>query len=312
MKKLLLTSTSFQDTEGRHKDLLYNQSFEIDVMRGPLNENQLIPIIDKYDYIICGDDEYSKKVLQIGKKSKLKVLSKYGIGLDRIDLECALELGIKVFNTPNVNSEAVAEHVFALLLTFEKNIIHENYITQNNKWERLIGHEIFNKNILVIGLGSVGKEVCKRASAFGMNVYGYDIVEDEKFNRKFKINFTKNFKNVLDKIDYISLNLPLNEKTNNLIDENILANCKNNIKIINTARGKLINQKALIKYLENGKIGGYLTDVLEEEPMIHNHPLLNFDNVLITPHIGSRNYETVERQGIKAVENLINFIKTKS
>lgn len=306
--KLLITSTSFQDTPGLHKKEILNKGFDIDYLRGPLTKKELIPIISKYDYIICGDDEYDKDVLKIGKESNLKVLSKYGIGLDKIDLEYAQKNNIHVFNTPNVNSEAVSEHVFALLLSFEKNIIAENQITKNNQWTRLIGHELFNRKILIMGMGSVGKEVCKKARAFGMKVYGFDIKEDEAFINKYKINFTSNFKSVLSEVDYISLNMPLNNSTKHIINKKILDMCNNEIVIINTARGELVNQDDLIDYLEKGNVRGYLTDVLDDEPIKPNHPLIKFDNVIITPHIGSRNYETVERQGLKAVQNLLNFI----
>ena len=306
--KLLITSTSFQDTPGLHKEEILNKGFDIDYLRGPLTKKELIPIISKYDYIICGDDEYDKDVLKIGKESKLKVLSKYGIGLDKIDLEYAQNNNIHVFNTPNVNSEAVSEHVFALLLSFEKNIIAENQITKNNQWTRLIGHELFNRKILIMGMGSVGKEVCKKAKAFGMKVYGFDIKKDEAFINKYKINFTPNFKSILSEIDYISLNMPLNNSTKHIINEQIFEICKNEIVIINTARGELVNQDDLIDHLEKGNIRGYLTDVLDYEPIKPNHPLTKFNNVIITPHIGSRNYETVERQGLKAVFNLLNFI----
>lgn len=307
--QLLITSTSFQDTPGKHQELIKNQNFNIDNLRGPLTEDELLPIIDKYDYVICGDDEYNEKVLEKGKKGRLKVLSKYGIGLDKIDLNCAEKLGLKVFNTPNINSEAVAEHVFALLLSFEKNIIKEDKIVQKNEWKRLIGHELFKKNILVMGLGAVGKEVCKRANAFGMKVYGFDIVENKKFNQENNIHYTDDFKSVMNDVDYISLNIPLNDQTKHIINHETLKLCKKDAIIINTARGELIEIKALVQCLNDKKIRGYLTDVLEKEPMILNHPLLNFENVIITPHIGSRNYETVERQGLKAVNNLLNFLK---
>ena len=310
--KILITSTSFQDTPGKHKELIENSGFEIDTLRGPLTKDVLLPIIHEYDGVICGDDEYTSEVIDQGKKGRLKVLSKYGIGLDKIDLVHAKKIDVQVFNTPGVNSEAVAEHVFALLLSFEKNIIEENNIVQNNKWVRLIGRELFNKKILIIGLGAVGKEVAKRAKAFGMTVYGYDIIEDETFTKNYKVIFTNNFKEILPKIDYISLNAPLNNKTRNIINKDVLDLCKEDTVIINTARAELINSDSLMEFLKKGKIRGYLTDVLQKEPIIDNHPFLNFNNVIITPHIGSRNYETVERQGLKAAENIINFLNNKS
>ena len=307
--KILITSTSFQDTPGKHKELIENTGFEIDTLRGPLTKDVLLPIIHEYDGVICGDDEYTSEVLDQGKKGRLKVLSKYGIGLDKVDLGRAKKNGISVFNTPGVNSEAVSEHVFALLLSFEKNIIEENRIVQDNKWDRLIGRELFGKKILVFGLGSVGKEVAKRAKAFGMIVYGYDISEDKDFIKSSQVSFTNNFKEILPEMDYISLNAPLNDKTRHIINKEVFDLCKKDLVLINTARAELIDMKIIIEYLNSDKIRGYLTDVLEEEPIIKNHPFLNCKNVLITPHIGSRNHETVQRQGLKSVENLINFFK---
>jgi len=306
--RILLTSTSFQDTPGIHQQKLLESGYSVDKLRGPLSSNQLLPVIQNYDAIICGDDEYNKEVLLKGKKGKLKVLSKYGIGLDKIDLEYAESLNIKVFNTPGVNHCAVAEHVFALLLSFEKNIIDENNFVQNNQWTRLIGREIFKKSIGVIGLGNVGKEVVKRSLAFGMNVYAFDKVKDDKFLNENKINFTNSIHSFISELDYLSLNIPLNESTHHLIDHHLLKKMKNSAIIINTSRADLIDLDALVHSLTNSKIRGYLTDVLEKEPMDINHPLLKFKNVLITPHIGSRNYETVQRQGLKSVDNLFNFL----
>jgi D-3-phosphoglycerate dehydrogenase / 2-oxoglutarate reductase len=307
--KILLTSTSFQDTPGRHHKVLNDLNYKIDYLRGPLPAKDLLPIIDKYDGVICGDDEYNEEVLKKGSKGKLKSLSKYGIGLDKIDLKAAQKLGIKIFNTPGVNNAAVAEHFFALLLTFEKNIIEENNIVQKNKWTRLIGHELVGKSIGIFGLGSVGKEVSKRAIAFGMNVFAFDKQEDKEFLKENNIKFFDTIDEILPLLDYISLNLPLNSFTKNLLGDNEFNLMKEGIVIVNTARAELINLEVLLNNLNSNKIRGYLTDVLENEPIIDNHPLLKFNNVIITPHIGSRNYETVARQGSQAVKNIFSYLK---
>lgn len=304
--KILLTSTSFQDTPGPHQDLLYNQDFQVDKLRGPVSSNELIPIISKYDGIICGDDEINKNVINAAKSGKLKVISKYGIGIDKIDTNELRKTNIKLFNTPGVNNESVSEHFFSLLLSFEKHIIQQNNFIQNQKWVRLIGHEIFNKSIGIIGLGNIGKEIAIRASAFGLKIHAYDIKYDLVFCKKYNITTYKKLYNIFDKVDYISLNLPLNNSTRKIINKTAFEKINSNAVIVNTARSGLIDQKYLIESLKKNKIRGYLTDVLEKEPMIKNEPLLEYDNVLITPHIGSRNYETVARQGIKAVNNLIN------
>lgn len=304
--KILLTTTSFQDTPGEHQRLLNSKGFIVDKLRGPLTSDRLINIIGNYDGIICGDDEINKDVINAAKEGKVKVISKYGIGIDKIDLEEIKKTNIKLFNTPGVNNEAVAEHFFSLLLTFEKNIIKENNLIQSQKWVRLIGHEIFNKSIGIIGLGNVGKEIAKRAHAFGMKIHSYDLAYDYNFCKKFDIKCYDDLSEMYNKIDYLSLNLPLNNKTKEIINSDAFNMFKNDIVIVNTARAGLIDRDALVYSLDNNKIRGYLTDVLDEEPMEENHPFLKYDNVIITPHIGSRNYETVARQGLAAVNNLLD------
>jgi D-3-phosphoglycerate dehydrogenase len=172
--KILLTSTSFQDTPGTHQQLLNEQGFELVKMRGPLKESVMIDVIKEFDGIICGDDEITRNVIESGVKSKLRIISKYGIGLDKIDLDAAKEFNIPVTNCTGVNQVTVAEHVFALLLSFAKNIVPESNFIKNQKWVRLIGTELFGKTIGVLGTGNVGKEVIKRAIAFGMKVVAFD------------------------------------------------------------------------------------------------------------------------------------------
>ena len=168
--KILLTSTSFQDTPGNHQVKLNNQNFTVDKLRGPVKAYVLFPIIDKYDGIICGDDEITEEVIRKGKEGKLKVISKYGIGLDKIDLKAAEKFGIPVTNCVGVNHITVAEHVITLMLSFYKNIPWEFNFTKNGQWKRLIGHEIYGKTLGIIGLGQIGKEVAIRADAFGLKI----------------------------------------------------------------------------------------------------------------------------------------------
>ena len=303
--KILLTSTSFQDTPGAHQQLLNEQGFELVKMRGPLKESVMLDLIKEFDGIICGDDEISRNVIESGMKSKLRVISKYGIGLDKIDLDAAVEFNIPVTNCPGVNQVSVAEHVFALLLSYSKNIIPENEFVQNSQWERLVGFELFNKTIGIIGTGSVGKEVIKRALAFGMKVIAFDKFPDVEFATKIGFNYCNDISDLFSQSDIISLNLPLTKETINLISTIEINLFKDGVVIVNTARAGLVDQNAIIEGLDSGKIKAYLTDVLEKEPMIKNHPLLRRKNVLITPHIGSRTFENVVNQGLMAVENLL-------
>ena len=306
--KILLTTTSFQDTPGKHHDLLNSQNWDIDYLRGPVDESVLLPIIHKYDGVICGDDEYTREVIKVGKEGKLKVLSKYGVGLDRIDLLAAKEFGIKVTNVPGVNQVSVAEHVLALLFSFQKNIHLQYNSVQNKSWKRLTGNEIEGSTIGIIGLGSVGKELAKKSLALGMSVYCFDIYKDEDFLSQFNdIIFTENIDDIYENSDIISLHIPHTPKTDKLINKEVLfAKIKKNPIIINTSRGKLIDTDSLIDAIEKDQIKGYLTDVLAEEPINEKEKLIGVKNIIITPHVGSRTYQSVQRQGTCSINNLIN------
>tara|TARA_Y100000589_G_C27125895_1_gene618507 strand:- start:332 stop:1255 length:924 start_codon:yes stop_codon:yes gene_type:complete len=306
--RILLTTTSFTDTPGQHQEKLKSLNYKIDILRGPVKEKVLLPIIGNYDGIICGDDEITSKVISNGKKGKLKVISKYGIGLDKIDLKSADEFGIKVCNTPGVNHIAVSEHILALLFSYYKNIHLEYNITKQGKWERLIGNEIYAKKIGIVGYGRIGHELAQRCKALGLTVKAYDPYVSKKTISESDIVFLENIINLVGEIDILALTLPLNKETEGMINEKVINSASKKMVIVNTSRALVVNQKDLIKSLKANKIKAYLSDVLEEEPMIQNHPLNEFENVIITPHIGSRTYESVQRQGLMAVENLIKNI----
>ena len=256
--KILLTTTSFQDTPGKHHDLLNSQNWDIDYLRGPVDESVLLPIIHKYDGVICGDDEYTREVIKAGKEGNLKVLSKYGVGLDRIDLEAAKEFDVKVTNVPGVNQVSVAEHVLSLLFSFQKNIHLQYNSVQNKSWKRLIGNEIEGSTIGIIGLGFVGKELAKKSLALGMIVYCFDLYKDEDFLSQFNdIVFTENINDIYENSDVISLHIPHTSKTDKLINKEVLfTKMKKNPIIINTSRGKLIDTDSLIDAIEKDQIKG--------------------------------------------------------
>lgn len=302
---ILLTSTSFQDTPGEHQEFLNSSGLQISKLRGPLEEKQIISIIDKYDGIICGDDEITRAVIEKGAKGKLKAISKYGTGLDKIDLDAAKKFNISVKNCPAVNQTTVAEHVFALLLSYIKNIIQEHKYVQKGHWTRLIGSDLKNKTLGVIGTGNIGKEVIKRAKCFGMNIIGFDLVPDYSFQSKYNFNYVKTLNELFNNSDIISLHLNLNDNSRHIINKKTLLKMKKGVIIVNTARAELVEQCTIINGINSGIIEGYLTDVLEKEPIQPKHPYLNNLKIVITPHIGSRTFENVVKQGKMAVENLL-------
>ena len=309
--RILITSTSFQDTPGNHHRLLKSTGYNIVKMRGPLIENEILEVIQDFDAIICGDDFITKKVIKKGANSKLKIISKYGVGLDKIDLIEAKKNNILVTNCEGSNHHTVAEHIFALILSFYKNIFSEVAFTKKGKWKRLIGIEAKGKKIGIVGLGKIGKEVALRSAAFGMEIYVYDKYPDHDFIKNHKLKFYKNMNTLVSNSDIITLCMDLNESNYNFINDTLINDFfKKGVVLVNTSRGHLVDEVAVLNGIENGIIKAYLTDVLREEPMSLNNKLSKNEKVYITPHIASRTYESVERQGIQAVNNVINFFKS--
>ncbi|NVK72543.1 MAG: phosphoglycerate dehydrogenase [Oceanospirillaceae bacterium] len=302
--KILVTTTSFQDSPGEHHNLLNAQGWNIDYLRGPLKESELIDIIQNYDGILCGDDEYTRRIIKKGVEGKLKALAKYGVGLDKIDLKAAKEFGVRVTNCPGINQVSVAEHVLALILTFEKNIYTQHNSVQKGSWKRSVGREIRGKTIGVIGLGAIGKELAILMSNIGMTVIGFDVSKDELFLKENPQIKFENLNSLLNQSDYISLHVPMNDSTKHMINKSVLDKIKTDAVIINTARGELVYTKHVLEALENKELRGYLCDVLENEPIEPDELLLGKPNILITPHVGSRTLENICKQGIASINNL--------
>jgi D-3-phosphoglycerate dehydrogenase / 2-oxoglutarate reductase len=306
--KILLTTTSFQDTPGEHHDLLAQTGWEIIRARGPLNEADTLALVGDVDGYICGDDAITRKVLEKARP-KLKVLSKYGIGVDKIDVKSATEFGIPVLFTPGVNHTTVAEHSFLLLLALEKNLLFHTDSTRSGGWKRKTGHELLEKTIGIIGLGRIGKEVAIRAHAFGMKSIAFDLHFDEKFAAEHKVRRAGSLDEIYKEADYISLHTNLTPETRDMINAASIAKMKKGVLLLNCARGEIVNTADMVAGLNSGQVGGYGTDVLDHEPPPADHPLLKLPNVVCTPHVASRTFESVVRQATTSVKNLILAMK---
>jgi len=307
--KVLLTSTSFQDCDGAHKELLTKQGWEVSYLRGPLKKYEIIDEVANYDALICGDDELDREVLEKGAAGNLKFISKYGVGLDKIDLDAAKELGIPVTNCPGVNQIAVAEHVLAMIFSFFKNIHLSHEITSQGGWKRPLGNELFGKKIGIIGLGAIGKELAKRTPFLGLETYVFDVNLDFDFIREKELTALESVKEIFETCDIVSLHVPLLESTKGLISEKLLnESAKPGLVLVNTSRAGLIGEREVLVAIQRGKLGGYLTDVLSVEPMDESCLIRNKNKIIITPHIGSRTTETIQKQGTLAVTNLIEQV----
>lgn len=310
MTRVLLTTTSFQDTPGIHHEMLAKAGFEIVRERGPLSEARMLELAGQFDAYLCGDDAMTRAVIQ-KSLPRLKVISKYGIGLDKIDLKAAADLKMPVLFTPGVNHTTVAEHTFALMLAAVRNLVTEANYTAKGKWTRITGNEICGKTLAIIGFGRIGKEVAIRAHAFGLKLIGYGNYWDEDFARWYNISRVENFDDVLRQADILSIHTKLTPETRHLINANNIKLLKKGAVIVNCARGEILELPALVEALKSNHLLAYAADVLDQEPPPPDHPLLGLPNVIITPHIGSRTHESVQRQASCAVENLTLFLAGK-
>ena len=269
----------------------------------------MLELAGEFDAFLCGDDEITKAVLDKALP-RLRVISKYGIGLDKIDVNECTARKLPVLFTPGVNHTTVAEHTFCLLLALVRNLVDSANSVRMGQWKRVTGNEIWNKSIGIVGLGRIGQEVSKRAQAFGMKVHALDPYWPQAFAEEHGITRHEQVETMLPLIDVLSLHANLSASTHHLINTERLHLAKKGLLIVNTSRAELVAMPAMIAALDAGQIGGYATDVLDEEPPPPGHPLLKHPRALITPHIGSRTFESVPRQAMRASLNLINYLNS--
>jgi D-3-phosphoglycerate dehydrogenase len=268
----------------------------------------MLELAGDFDAFLCGDDEITKRVLDKALP-RLKVISKYGIGLDKIDVTECTARKLPVLFTPGVNHTTVAEHTFCLLLALVRNLVDSANAVRNGQWKRVTGHEIWNKSMGIVGLGRIGQEVAKRALAFGMKVHALDPYWPEAFATENGVNRHEKIETMLPEIDVLSLHANLSESTRHLVNAERIKLCRKDLLVINTSRAELVHMPDMIAALDAGTVGGYGTDVLDEEPPPADHPLLKHPKALITPHIGSRTYESVPRQAMRSTLNLVNWLQ---
>lgn len=305
--KILVTPTSLQpDThlgalntlKAFSKDLVFNPYGR------PLSESELIPLLQDCDGYIAGLDFITEHVLQ--NCPRLKVISRYGAGYDRVDIEAAAKHGVCVTNTPGANAEAVGELAMALALTAARNIAPLNTSTKKGEWMRSTGMELMGKTMGIIGFGSIGKIVARCARGFQMNVMAYDPFMDAEYCREHQIH-AGSLEQVCTKADIISLHLPLTDSTRHLIDQKTISMMKSTAILVNTSRGGIIDETAAYEALKNGSLGGLALDVFEYEPPAAS-PLFALDNVVVTPHTGAHTKEAAVHMADLSVKNLIDVL----
>jgi len=298
MKILCTTATFNKSFFPKNFNVLYNP------YNRKLDENEILELIESYDPvgIIAGVEPITKKVLSRAKN--LKVISRCGGGLDSIDLEEASRLGIKVLNTPDAPTAAVAELTIGLIIEMLRKINDSDNSIRNGGWFRPMGNLLGNKTVGIIGCGRIGSKVAEILSGFGCEIIGYD-----SFLKKHNTIKLKTFDQVVKESDIISLHLPYSKEIHHLISDKQFNSMKENSFIVNSSRGGLLDEEALLKHIQSGKIKGAAIDCFEDEP--YKGELINYQNVVLSAHIGSYAIESREIQEFQAVENLIKGLTNK-
>ena len=273
----------------------------------PLTEEELIPLLKDCDGYLAGLDNVTAEVLEAC--DHLQVISRYGAGVDRVDLAAAKAKGIKVTNTPGANAEAVGELAFALILSCARQIPYLNQSTRDGGWVRSTGMELLGKTIGIMGLGAIGKVTARCAKGFGMKVIAYDPFINAQYCEENDIG-NCSFDEVIEQANVISLHLPLTDQTRHMIDADAISRMKPGTIIVNASRGGIIDEDAAYEGLKSGKLGGLGLDAFEVEPPTGS-PLFEFPNVVVTPHTGAHTSEATDNMADMAVQNVIDVLSGK-
>lgn len=272
------------------------------------DEVYLIENIAKYDVLLIALTQVSRKVIEAAEN--LKVIVRYGIGTDNIDLEAATEKGVVVTYCPEYHMPTVPEHVIALMFSMARFIPSFSQSVKDKQWDfkKYCGVDIENKTLGILGFGQIGNTVAKKALALGMEVVAYDPFLKTNLPGQEKIQL-KDYEDVVRQADFLSVNVPLTENTENLINEDTFKKMKEGSFLINTSRGAVVDEQALIDALKTKKIAGAALDVLREEPPSPDNELLNFDNVIITPHTAGVTAESLERLEMTAAKSAVDVLQ---
>jgi len=298
MKKILVSDPLSEEGLKILKDV---KDFQVDV-NTELKPEALKEVIKNYDALVVRSATKVNKDI-IGAASNLKVIGRAGVGLDNVDLEAATQKGIIVMNTPGGNTISTAEHTMSMILALSRNIPQAAASTKKGEWKRskFMGVELYGKILGVVGFGRIGKEVAKRCQSFGMNILAFDPFLSKEVAEAIGVEVV-DLKDLLKNSDYITVHTPMTEETKHMISTEEFAAMKKGVRIINCARGGIIDEQALVVAIKEGKVGGAALDVFEQEPVSPENELLKLDNVIVTPHLGASTEEAQVNVAIEVAE----------
>jgi D-3-phosphoglycerate dehydrogenase len=277
------------------------------VVRERLNEEDLLPLVETIDGAICGDDQFTERVFRAAPR--LKVISKWGTGINSIDTTAAAKAGIRVFNTPDAFTDPVADTVLGYILAFARRLATMDHDIRRGLWSKLEARALRGSTLGVIGVGNIGKAVVRRARPFGMTILGYDPVPvPSSFIEETGIKLVP-LDTLLEKSDFVILLCDLNPSSFHMIGVNELQKMKPSAYIINTSRGPVIDEPALVEALRERRIAGAALDVFEVEPLPDDSPLRSLENCLLAPHNANSDPDCRMRVHESTIENLLNGLR---
>lgn len=313
MKTILFTAPYMIPFLDRFKPVFDRFDLELIVpdVRERMEEDDLLRYAGRFDGTICGDDRYTLRVIE-ACAPRLKVISKWGTGIDSIDAAACSRYGIKIGRTLNAFTTPVADTVLGYLLAFTRRQPWMDRTMKSGEWEKIPGRALSECTLGVVGVGNIGKAVTRRARAFGMQVLGTDIVDiDHVFISETGIEMTS-LEDLLKHADFVSVNCDLNPTSQHLINAETLALMKPSAVLINTARGPIVQEMALIEALQAGRLGGAALDVFEVEPLPLDSPLLEMDNVMLAPHNSNSSPAAWERVHWNTIRNLLDGLEIQT
>lgn len=287
-------------------DILKKAGLKVDVKTGMSPDELKACIGDYHGLIIRSATKMTADIIEAAKN--LKVIGRAGSGLDNVDKTAATKKGIVVMNTPGGNTITTAEHTIALMVSLARQIPQATMSMKSGKWEKkkFMGVELFNKTLGIVGIGNIGSQVARRMQAFSMNVIAFDPFLSEEKAKDMGVEKVS-LKELFKRADFITIHTPLTPETKNLINKEVIKTMKPGVRIINCARGGIINEKDLYDALVEGKVAGAALDVLEKEPP-ENNPLLTLDSVVTTPHLGASTREAQENVAVAVAEQIVDYL----
>ena len=310
--KILFTAPYMIPFADRFKPVFDQYDIELIIpdVQERMEEADLLKYAGQFDGTICGDDRYTLRVIE-ACSPRLKVISKWGTGIDSIDAEACSRYSIKIGRTLNAFTTPVADSVLGYMLAFARRQPWMDKEMKSGKWEKIPGKTLSECTLGVVGVGNIGKAVTRRARAFGMKVYGTDIVDiDHVFISETGIAMTT-LESLLSNSDYVSINCDLNPTSRHIMNAKTFAFMKPTAVIINTARGPLIDEQSLIEALQAQRLAGAALDVFEVEPLPLESPLLKMDNVMLSPHNTNSSPTAWERVHWNTIKNLVEGLGLK-